>query len=70
MTSAEKLGYLANLNRVRAQDTIHRHDFDAADYRAVYSLYLTAYGNKRVADEARRRALELYVDQCCNRNRR
>ena len=35
MTRGEKLGFWFNLGRVKAQDRIHRGDYDECDYKGV-----------------------------------
>jgi hypothetical protein len=70
MTPGEKLGWLANLERCKAQKTIHEGNFEPTDYRGVYSLYLLAHDDVRLAEKAQARALEAYVDQECDRARR
>lgn len=66
----QKLGLKANLARVKAQHRIHCGNYDAEDYRGVYELFLTAYGDEQVARKARLRALENYVDGQIARTRR
>ena len=36
--------------------------YDVTDYRATYDLYLTAFGDKQLAAQARTKALESYVE--------
>lgn len=63
MTEAEKIGLLANLNRVKAQDVIHLGLFDSTDWRGVYELYLNAYGDEHLARKAQTKAAEQFVDR-------
>lgn len=44
---------------------IHRGDFDNTDYEGVYWLYMTAFGDKRLAEKMKIRALEAYVNKRC-----
>lgn len=69
MSAGERIGYLANLGRCKAQQTIHLGNFDPADWRGVYELYLAAFGDKRLAETARLRAMERLIEQRCNRTR-
>jgi len=66
MTPVEKLGYSANLERCKAQDTIHRGNFDPTNHRAVYDLYLAAYDDEDLARKAQSLAAEAYMDRRCN----
>jgi len=59
-------GLLANLNAMKAQQTIHLGLYDPANYRQVYDLYLEAFGDACLAQEARSRAMELYVERQTN----
>lgn len=70
LTPAEKLGYLANLERMKAQQTIHLGNYDPADYRGVYSLWMAAWGDEDAARRAQGRAAEAYMDRACNAARR
>lgn len=63
LTPLEKIGYRANLERVKAQQRIHLGLYDEANYEGVYKLYLLAYGDERLAQRAKARALDAYVDQ-------
>jgi hypothetical protein len=55
------MGLLANLERVKAQDMIHRGQFDPADYEGVRALYLDAYGDEELADRAQTEAVRSLV---------
>lgn len=70
MTTAEKLGYSANLNRVKAQQTIHLGKFDPHNHQAVYSLWLAAYGDEKQARKAQAMAAEAYAAKVCEGQRR
>lgn len=63
MSEPQKLGLLANLGRVKAQDTIHNGRFDHGDYQGVYELYLQAYGDEKLARRAQSQAAEIYVER-------
>jgi len=69
LTEAEKIGRLANLNRLQAQETIHLQLYDSSNYRGVHDLYLAAYGRKDLADRAMSRAAERYADEAINANK-
>jgi hypothetical protein len=51
---------------MKAQQTIHLGLYDPANYRQVYDLYLEAFGDACLAQEARSRAMELYVERQTN----
>lgn len=67
MTAVEKLGYLANLERCKAQQRIHTGNYDPCDYRGAYDLWMTAYGQERLARKAQSIAAEAYMERQCNR---
>ena len=69
MGSGRKAGYLANLERCKAQQTIHLGNFSPTDWQGVYQLYLFAFGDRKLAEKARVQAMELLVEQRCNRAR-
>jgi len=46
-------GLLLNLRRVKAQGRIERQIYDPEDHEGVYQLYMDAYGDQGLADEAR-----------------
>lgn len=66
-TEERKAGFYFNLNRVRSQQILLDGNYDATNYREVYRLTLAAYGNERMAREARMRAMEAMVDAKCKR---
>lgn len=70
LTPVEKIGYLANLERCKAQQRIHLGQYNPTDWKGVYDLWLYAFGDEELARKARTQALELYVDQQCGRARR
>lgn len=51
---------------MKAQDAIRLGHYDPADYNGVFQLYMQAYGDVELAQKAKRRALEEYVDRKCN----
>jgi hypothetical protein len=63
MTDSQKLGLLANLNRMKAQQKIHMEQFEPSDYRQVHALYLQAFDDEELANKARANAMDLYVDR-------
>jgi len=66
MTEAEKIGHLANLPRLLAQDTIHQGNFNPTNPTAVYRLYMQAYGNEELARRAQSLAAEALVEAKTN----
>lgn len=69
MSEADKVGYLANLERCKAQDRIHLGLIDWEDYQGVYDLFLAAFGDESKARRARAIAMDHYVDAKIARNR-
>ena len=65
LTKTERFGYLANLERMKAQHTIHLGNFDAFDYKAVYGLWMAAYGDEDLARKAQAQAAEAYMERAC-----
>ena len=63
MSAEQKIGLYANLNRVKAQDIIHRGDFDPCDYQGVFGLYLRAYDDVDLAHRQRTKAMKNLVDR-------
>ena len=59
----ERLGYWANLPTVKAQRTIEDGRYEPTAYEYIYSLYLVAYDDERLAEQAKTIALEAYVDE-------
>ena len=62
LTEPEKIGLLANMNRVKAQSRLHHGQVNPTDYEGVYNLTLLATGDETKARQARANALERYVD--------
>ncbi len=54
---------------MQAQRAIEEGNFDHTDFRAVHGLYMRAYGDKQLADQARTRAAELLVKQECGKGK-
>ena len=69
MKPGQKIGYLANLEKVKAQQTIHLGNYSPTDWQGVYGLYMLAYGDTVLAQAARVRAMEMLVEQRCSRAR-
>jgi hypothetical protein len=63
LTESEKLGLIANLPRVQAQDRIQRGDFSATDFKGIYQLYLLAYGDEDLAQKKQTEAAKAYLEQ-------
>jgi hypothetical protein len=54
---------MANLGRVKSQDRIHRGDYNPSDYKGVYSLYMSATGDERLARKMQSLAMESLVNE-------
>lgn len=65
LTPTQQIGLYANLRRVQAQRQIQAGQLEGLDHTAIFNLYLTAYGDERLANDARRVFLEKYVEQSC-----
>jgi hypothetical protein len=61
-----KIGLIANLGRLESQDIIRSGDYDSTNYEKVYNLFICAYGDEKLASEAKLKALQKYVKQSCN----
>lgn len=48
---------------MKAQDIVHRGDFDPCDFRGVYRLYKVAFGDEEKARKAQSHAAELYASR-------
>jgi len=54
---------MANLERCKAQQTIHLGNYEPTDYEGVHELYLRAYGNRELAARAKSQAAAAYADR-------
>ncbi|TWU22449.1 hypothetical protein Pla52o_35050 [Novipirellula galeiformis] len=63
LSETERAGLLANIHRVKAQDTLHRGDFDPTDYAYIHDIVMLATGDKDKANKARSDAMQRYVDK-------
>jgi hypothetical protein len=63
MTELEKIGYLASLDRVQAQDRINQGLIDWDSPEGVKELFLLAYGDEEKAKRAWRKAQDYYVEK-------
>lgn len=63
MTEADKIGYLANLDRQLAQDSIHQGRINWDNPESVRRLFLLAFGDEAKATAAWRIAQDHYVDK-------
>jgi len=70
MTPADKLGYLANIERCKAQQAIHMGNYDPCDHRGVYHLWLLAWGNEDMARKAQSLAAERMMERQCSQHSR
>ena len=68
MSETQKQALLVNLNRSKAQHIIHNGLYDACDYRAVFELYLRAFGDLDLAHRAKSMAAEQYVEAAIRAN--
>lgn len=62
LTDEQRIGLLANMGRVHAQNLLHTGSYSPTDYEGAYRLTLLATGDKRLADKAKTDALERYID--------
>ncbi|MEI7673281.1 MAG: hypothetical protein WCK00_14315 [Deltaproteobacteria bacterium] len=58
------------MERCKAQQTIHAGNYDSADWKGIYSLYLLAWGDEQLARKAQGQAAEIYADREVARRRR
>ena len=65
LTPVERIGYLANLERCKAQQTIHLGNYNPMDYKGLYDLYMFAFGDESLARRAQTQALERFVEHKC-----
>jgi len=66
LDTGELVGLLANIGKLRAQERIRRGEFDRADYEGVYDLYLSAYEDEEIAQQAMEAAAKYYADREAN----
>lgn len=57
-----RVGLYANIGRIKAQRRIHEGSYDPTDFKGVYSLFLTAFDDERIAQDAAVNAAERLVD--------
>lgn len=57
---------LANLGRVKAKQQIERRDFAGYDHAGIYDLYMVAFEDERIAQQAQTAWLTAYVKDQCN----
>lgn len=62
LTPEAHAAMLVNLPRMKAQEILHRGDYDPTDYGFAYDLVLLATGDEKKALKARGDALERFVD--------
>lgn len=63
LSKEQRTGLLANLDTMKAQDTLHGGNFNPADPERVYNLVLVATGDERLAVRARGDAMENLIAQ-------
>lgn len=61
LTASQRIGLLANLPRMQAQEQIQRRDLEGMDYKQVFALYLAAYDDLELAKRARLEFLKSLV---------
>lgn len=62
LSDDERAALLANMDRVKAQSTLHHGNFSPTDYKYIHAITLLATGDELQANRARATALEAYVD--------
>jgi len=62
LTEHEKIGLVANIDRVKAQSRLHHGQFNPQDYEGAYNLTLLATGDETKARRAKADAMDRYVD--------
>lgn len=65
LTRGERVGYYANIPKLKAQDRLERGDIGGLDYDQYYNLHLLAYENPAEAVRARTKFLEAFVQRTC-----
>ncbi len=53
------------LPALQAKRKIDEGNYDATNYQQVYELWLRAYGDEELAQQAKSKAVQLYVDKAC-----
>lgn len=56
----------ANLPRIKALQQIEKRDFSGYDETGIYDLYLTAFEDETIAQQAQTAWLTAYVRDKCN----
>ena len=69
LSETEKLGLIANLPRVQAQDRIQRGDYSETDFKGVYQLFLLAYGDEDLAQKKQTEAAKAFLEQQSKRGK-
>jgi hypothetical protein len=70
LTELQKMGLMANLPRMMAQDRISRGDYSATDVKGVYQLFLSAYGDEDLAQKRATEAAKAAIKQEAKANQR
>jgi hypothetical protein len=63
MSADTQHGFKMNLKRIQAQDQIRNQRYDETNYNEVYGLYLVAYGDTKIAEDARTRSLQILAQR-------
>jgi hypothetical protein len=59
----------ANMPRIAAKRMIREGKYDPTDYKAVYELFLSAYGNESFARQQRLEAMVRYTRKSCEQSK-
>jgi hypothetical protein len=67
LSTPQRIALVANMNRIKAQDTLHNGRYNPADYKAVHQLVLAATGDETQARKARADAVEFAAERATKR---
>lgn len=70
LTELQKMGLMANLPKMMAQDRISRGDYSGTDPKGVYQLFLAAYGDEDLAQKRATEAAKAAIKQEAKANKR
>lgn len=69
VSERQRVGLLANLGMLKAQDRINRGDYDAMDPKQVYQLFMFAYEDKELAQRRATESAKLAIELEAKRQR-
>jgi len=69
VSERQRVGLLANLGMLKAQDRINRGDYDALDPKQVYQLFMLAYEDKELAQRRATESAKLAIEREAKRQR-